>query len=60
VSNVYMAPACETVDAGVLFETYHDPIYRYVLGLVRSPAEAEDLTRDTFLRAYRYCDAPMP
>jgi len=49
-----MAPASGTVDAGVLFETYHGQIYRYVLGLVRSPAEAEDLTQDTFLRAYRH------
>ena len=46
-----------TVDAGVLFETYHDRIYRYVLGMVKSPAEAEDLTQDTFLRAYRYGDS---
>ena len=52
-----MAPASETVDAGVLFEAYHDRIYRYVLGLVRNPAEAEDLTQDTFLRAYRYGDS---
>jgi len=52
-----MAQASETVDAGVLFETYHDRIYRYVLGLVKNPAEAEDLTQDTFLRAYRYGDS---
>jgi len=52
-----MAPASETVDAGVLFETYHDRIYRYVLGMVRTPAEAEDLTQDTFLRAYRHGDS---
>jgi len=32
-----MAPASETVDAGVLFETYHDRIHRYVLGLVKTP-----------------------
>jgi RNA polymerase sigma-70 factor, ECF subfamily len=49
-----MVPASKTVDAGVLFETYHDRIYRYILGLVRKPGEAEDLTQDTFLRAYRY------
>src|ERR1039458_5047946 len=52
-----MAQVSETVDAGVLFETYHDRIYRYVLGLVRNAAEAEDLTQDTFLRAYRYGDS---
>jgi RNA polymerase sigma-70 factor (ECF subfamily) len=57
VSNSSMAPAGGTVDAGVLFETYHDPIFRYVLGLVKNPAEAEDLTQDTFLRAYRYGDS---
>lgn len=55
--NSCMAPANGTVDAGVLFETYHDRIYRYVLGLVKSPAEAEDLTQDTFLRAYRHGDS---
>jgi RNA polymerase sigma-70 factor, ECF subfamily len=52
-----MALARGTVDAGVLFETYHDRIYRYVLGLVKNPAEAEDLTQDTFLRAYRRGDS---
>jgi RNA polymerase sigma-70 factor (ECF subfamily) len=52
-----MAQAGETVDAGVLFETYHDAIYRYVLGFVKNSAEAEDLTQDTFLRAYRYGDS---
>jgi len=52
-----MAPASETVDAGVLFETYHDRIYRYVLGFVKDPAEAQDLTQETFLRACRYGDS---
>lgn len=52
-----MAPACGTVDAGLLFEAYHDRIYRYVLRLVKSPAEAADLTQDTFLRAYRHGDS---
>lgn len=52
-----MATAGETVDASVLFDTYHDRIYRYILGLVKSPAEAEDLTQDTFFRAYRHGDS---
>jgi len=41
------------LDAGQLFETYHDRIYRYVLHLVQDAAEAEDLAQETFLRAYR-------
>jgi len=52
-----MALASGTVDAGVLFEIYHARIYRYVLRLVKDPAEAEDLTQDTFLRAYRRGDS---
>jgi RNA polymerase sigma-70 factor (ECF subfamily) len=43
-----------TDEASALFKTYHDPIYRYALTLVRNAAEAEDLTQDTFLRAYAH------
>jgi RNA polymerase sigma-70 factor (ECF subfamily) len=57
VFNSCMAPAIGTVDAGVLFESYHDRIYRYVLSLVKNPAEAEDLTQDAFLHAYRHGDS---
>ena len=52
-----MAPAAKTVDAGLLFEANHDRIYRYLLRFVRNPAEAEDLTQETFLRAYRRGDS---
>lgn len=52
-----MAPVCEPVDAGALFETYHDRIYCYLLHMVKNPAEAEDLTQETFLRAHRHADA---
>ncbi|HEY7617710.1 MAG TPA: RNA polymerase sigma factor [Terriglobales bacterium] len=47
----------ETRDTSALFETYHDRIYRYVLRMVRDSGEAEDLTQDTFLRAYRGRDS---
>ncbi len=48
-----MQAKADTLDAGSLFETHHERIYRYVLHLVRDPAEAEDLTQETFLRAHR-------
>ena len=47
-----MTPTADMTEAGALFNTYHDRIHRYILSLVRDPAEAEDLTQDTFLRAY--------
>lgn len=46
-----------TGEAGALFSTYHDRIYRYLLSLVHDPAEAEDLTQDTFIRAYAHRDS---
>src|SRR5512135_2893814 len=35
------------------FEAYYHRIYRYVQSLVHDSAEAEDLTQETFLRAFR-------
>jgi RNA polymerase sigma-70 factor (ECF subfamily) len=52
-----MAPTANVVDAGLLFEAYHDRIYRYLLRLVKDPADAEDLTQETFLRAYSRGDS---
>ncbi len=48
-----MQPVCDATDAGELFTAYRDRIRRYILGMVRDPAEAEDLTQETFLRAHR-------
>jgi RNA polymerase sigma-70 factor, ECF subfamily len=48
-----MQPVCDASDAGALFTAYRDRIRRYILGMVRDPAEAEDLTQETFLRAHR-------
>ena len=39
-----------------LFGDCRDRIRRYLLGMVHDPAEAEDLTQETFLRAYRRID----
>ncbi len=36
------------------FSGYRDRIYRYVLSLVHDSAEADDLTQETFLRAYQH------
>jgi len=46
-----------TVETGALFRTCHDRIYRYLLSLLNNPAEAEDLTQETFLRAYTHRDS---
>jgi len=46
-----------TDEASALFQTYHNRIYRYLLSLVHNPAEAEDLTQETFLRAYSHRDS---
>jgi RNA polymerase sigma-70 factor, ECF subfamily len=44
-------------EASALFKSYHDRIYRYLLSLVHNPAEADDLTQDTCLRAYAHRDS---
>src|ERR1700757_1118061 len=48
-----MGAPCDTNQVEALFEAYHARIYRYILRMIRNPAEAEDLTQDRFRRAYR-------
>lgn len=36
-----------------VLESHHDEIYRYLARLTRRASEADDLTQETFLRAYR-------
>jgi len=36
-----------------LYEEYRDPLYRYLVNLVTSPTQAEDLTQDVFVRVWR-------
>jgi RNA polymerase sigma-70 factor (ECF subfamily) len=43
----------ELTHAKVFFEGDYQRIFRYILSMVRNTMEAEDLTQETFLRAYR-------
>ncbi len=45
------APAAPETPAS--FEAYYDCILRYVQSMVHNAPEAEDLTQETFLRAYK-------
>ncbi len=47
-----MAPVSQAGGAGALFAAHHDRIRRYIAGMIRDSAEAEDLTQETFLRAH--------
>jgi RNA polymerase sigma-70 factor, ECF subfamily len=37
-----------------LFELLREPVYHYLLVIFRSPAEAEDITQETFLQLYKH------
>jgi RNA polymerase sigma-70 factor (ECF subfamily) len=37
-----------------LFETQRDAVYRYTMTIVRSPAIAEEVTQEAFIRLYSY------
>lgn len=47
----------EGANASVLFKGDYNRIFRYIVSMVRDRAEAEDLTQETFLRAYRRRDS---
>jgi len=40
-----------------VFQDHYGRIRRYIHGLARHPAEADDLTQETFLRAHEYRDS---
>lgn len=44
-------------EASELFKEDYPRICRYILSMVQDAAEAEDLTQETFLRAYRHRDS---
>lgn len=39
-----------------LVRTYEEPLWRFLVGMVRDPALAEDLAQETFLRVHRRLD----
>lgn len=43
-----------------LFELLRDPVYLYLTAALRNPAEAEDVTQETFLRLYRSLHQGQP
>lgn len=47
----------EVENASVLFKGDYQRIFRYIMSMVRDTAEAEDLTQETFLRAYQRRDS---
>ncbi|HMB23446.1 MAG: RNA polymerase sigma factor [Chloroflexota bacterium] len=44
-------------NAAVLFQGDYQRIFRYIMSMVRDTATAEDLTQETFLRAYHHRDS---
>jgi len=50
---VTRAKAGDTVAFGELVSRYQKTVYRIILRMVKSPDDADDLTQDTFVRAYR-------
>lgn len=42
---------------GVLWQQHRTAVFRSILGIVGNPQDAEDLTQDAFLRAYRALDS---
>jgi RNA polymerase sigma-70 factor (ECF subfamily) len=51
------ALALEIENGSVLFMGDYQRIFRYIMSMVRDTAEAEDLTQETFLRAYHRRDS---
>jgi len=55
-SDLSLLYRCQRGDVeafGVLYERYVERVYRFICFLTRNPAEAEDLTAETFLRAWQ-------
>ncbi len=55
--SMIMEDHADAQNASVLFKGDYQRIFRYILSMVQDTAEAEDLTQETFLRAYRRRDS---
>jgi RNA polymerase sigma-70 factor (ECF subfamily) len=49
--------SADAPDTPAFFEAHYDRIFRYEQSMVHNSAEAEDLTQETFLRAFRQRDS---
>ena len=47
----------DTQNTSAVFADHYSRVYRYILSLVHDSTEAEDLTQETFLRAYQRQDS---
>ena len=43
-------------DFNKLYTIYVDMLYNFILGLIKSPTEAEDIVQETFLRIWQTRD----
>lgn len=45
---------------GPLFDRYEEPVFRFLVGLLRDRHKAEDVLQDTFVQVLRFADAADP
>ena len=59
VHNTELTPedALDLPNVSVIFKGDYNRIFRYILSMVQDSRTAEDLTQETFLRAYRSRDS---
>ncbi|HAY14583.1 MAG TPA: sigma-70 family RNA polymerase sigma factor [Fimbriimonadaceae bacterium] len=56
IALVLRAKRGDEVAIGLLFNKHRDLVYRFVLNMVRNRDEAEDITQEAFVRAFRNID----
>jgi RNA polymerase sigma-70 factor, ECF subfamily len=56
MTRARLSPATQAATFDQLFEEFSQPIFTYVLRMVGDHDRAEDITQDTFIKAYRKLD----